>query len=417
MYACLPFFQKTGDKAYKPGFYNILKLCQKLGNPQNAFKSIHVAGTNGKGSSSHMLAAILQQAGNKTGLYTSPHLKSFTERIKINGNEVEEEFIAQWITTYQATIEEIQPSFFEVTVALAFDYFAKQNIDIAIVETGLGGRLDATNIILPEVALITNIGLDHVHILGNTLPEIAGEKAGIIKQNTPVVISETQPETIQVFQDKADSLNASISFADKIYKILSDEVGIEVNKNGDLLFNHLRFSLPGEHQYKNLQGVLQTIDILNAKGDFSINTKDIETALTAVQSITGLKGRWQTLQENPLVICDVGHNEEGLKVVANQLKKVKYEKLHIVFGMLKEKNAAKMLGHFTSDSIFYFCKPDNDRAVAVDYLNDTAEKMNLIHQSYTSVKEAVTAAKQNASLADLIFIGGSNFVVAEIEEL
>ncbi|UZR94825.1 bifunctional folylpolyglutamate synthase/dihydrofolate synthase [Chondrinema litorale] len=417
MYACLPFFQKTGDKAYKPGFGNILKLCQKLGNPQNAFKSIHVAGTNGKGSSSHMLAAILQKAGYKTGLYTSPHLKSFTERIKINGIEVEEEFIAQWITTYQSVIEEIQPSFFEVTVALAFDYFAKQNIDIAIVETGLGGRLDATNIILPEVALITNIGLDHVHILGNNLPEIASEKAGIIKENVPVVISESQSETDQVFINKASSLNVPISFADKAYEILVEEDGIRINKNGKLLFNHLAFSLPGEHQFKNLQGVLQTIDILNSKGDFIIKDEDVEEALIAVQNITGLKGRWQTLQENPLVICDVGHNEEGLKVVASQLRKVKYEKLHIVFGMLKEKNAARMLSHFPSDAIFYFCKPDNDRAVEVDYLSENAKKLNLNHQSYISVKAAVQTAKQNAGITDMIFIGGSNFVVAEIEEL
>ena len=417
MYACLPFFQKSGDKAYKPGFENILKLCQKLGNPQSSFKSVHVAGTNGKGSSSHMLAAILQKAGHKTGLYTSPHLKSFTERIKINGTEIEEAFIAKWITQYKNTIEEIKPSFFEVTVAMAFDYFSKQNIDIAIVETGLGGRLDATNIILPEVSLITNIGFDHIHILGNTLPEIAEEKAGIIKANIPIVISESQRETNQIFFNKANSLNAPILFADQVYEITSEKESIKISKAKKTLFNSISFSLPGEHQLKNLKGVLKTIDVLNSKKDFKVTEKNIEEALSALQSITGLKGRWQTIQKTPLIICDVGHNEEGLQVVARQLEKTKYAKLHIVFGMLKEKDAKKMLRHFPSNAFFYFCKPVNDRAVEVEYLNENAEKLNLNYQSYTSVKEAIIAAKQNAENTDVIFIGGSNFVVAEIEEL
>ncbi|MEM1137033.1 MAG: folylpolyglutamate synthase/dihydrofolate synthase family protein [Bacteroidota bacterium] len=414
MYACLPFFQKTGKKAYNPGFENILKLCKEIGNPQNRFKSIHIAGTNGKGSSAHILAAILQSSGYKTGLYTSPHLKSFTERIKVNGKEVTKSFIATWISKYQTLIENIKPSFFEVTVAMAFDYFVRSKVDIVIVETGLGGRLDATNIIQPEVSLITNIGFDHMHILGNTLPKIATEKAGIIKQNTPVVISEFDEETATVFRNKAKEEQTPIVFASKTIEIHIHKAEFEILKDGQLMYEKLSLSLPGAHQLKNVKGVLQVIEILNAKKTFIISQKAIRKGLANVQQLTGLKGRWQVLQQQPLIVCDVGHNEAGLEVISNQLKQITYRKLHLVFGMLKEKEATKMLKLLPQNANFYFCKPDNNRGLEIKYLVEAAQLLQLNYQAFHTVNDAFNTAKETAKPEDMIFIGGSTFVVAEI---
>ncbi len=413
MYAQLPFFQKAGEKAYHPGFDNILRLCDILGNPHQKIKTIHIAGTNGKGSTAHMLAAILQMAGYKTGLYTSPHLKEFTERIKIDGKEAPQAFIADWVAQYQSLIEEIQPSFFEVTVAMAFDYFAQQQVDIAVVETGLGGRLDATNIITPEVGLITNIGWDHMHILGDTLPKIAVEKAGIIKPHVPVVISEYQAEVEEVFRQKATKENAPIYFASEVFELEESFKGIEVRRKDNDEFTLRQLSLLGAHQLKNLAGVLQTIYLLKGKG-FEVKSQHMVSALSKVQSITGLKGRWQVLGQKPLIICDVAHNEDGLRYVLAEIKKQSYETLHVVFGMLQEKQPNKILSLLPKEARYYLCEADNDRAYNVLELASRARHFHLQYEVCESVAQAFEQAKKNAQPEDMIFVGGSTFVVAEV---
>jgi len=413
MYAQLPFFQKTGSRAYKPGFENILQLCAAVGNPQEKIKAVHIAGTNGKGSSAHMLAAVLQTAGYKTGLYTSPHLKAFTERIKIDGAEIPEIFIANWIQQQKEKIEEIEPSFFEVTVALAFDFFAQNKVDIAIIETGLGGRLDATNIIHPLLSLITNIGFDHMHILGNTLPKIAAEKAGIIKKDTPVVISEYQEEVAQVFREKAKVENAPLSFAVDFFDIQLTDNGMDILKLGVPFLSKQRLSLLGDHQIKNLKGVLVTLQLLETQG-FYVEKEHLQDALANIQKLTGLKGRWQILEQEPLIVCDVAHNASGMGYIAEELKKTKYKHLHVVFGMLKEKEAFELLKFFPKNATFYLCQPTNARALPVNELEKAVFKMGLNFIAHKSVHEAFRAAKKNAASEDMIFVGGSTFVVAEV---
>lgn len=396
MFNQLPMYQLQGASAYKEDLTNIKLLAAHLDNPQNELKCIHVAGTNGKGSTSHMLSSVLQKAGYKVGLYTSPHLKDFRERIRINGKEISEEFVIEFIAKHKSFFEANDMSFFEMSVGLAFDYFASEKVDIAIIEVGLGGRLDATNIITPLVSVITNIGLDHTQFLGNTLEAIAGEKAGIIKPNVPVVIGEYTDETKPVFLAKAEENNAPISFAsdlvDQIY--LSD--------------------LIGDYQFHNKKTVQQTISILNNETDFKISVEQLKEGLLNVVKNTGLQGRWQQLGESPKIICDTAHNKHGLSVVMNQLQNEKYEKLHIVLGVVNDKDLDSILPLFPKDAQYYFCHPNSSRALPAETLQNEAKKHDLIGEKYDSVEIAFAEAKKNASENDFIYVGGSTFVVAEL---
>ena len=392
MFAQLPMYQREGKTAFKKDLTNILAFSKELNSPEKKFKSIHVGGTNGKGSTSHMLASILQEAGYKVGLYTSPHLKSFTERIRINGNEIPKRKVSSFINKHKTFLEQQKLSFFEMTVGLAFDYFANEKVDIAIVEVGLGGRLDSTNIIIPEVSVITNIGLDHTQFLGETLPEIAFEKAGIIKKNTPVVIGKRQLEVEAVFIKKAKELGSGIRFASE------DETDYKTDLSGD-------------YQKSNSKTAIRAIKEL--KG-FKISKDNISNGLLSVVKNTNLKGRWQILQENPKVICDTAHNAEGLKIVLNQLKKEKYEKLHFVFGVVSDKKLEDVLPLFPKDATYYFCKPNIPRGLAEDILQKESLNFNLKGKKYSSVKKAFKSSLSNANQGDIIYIGGSTFVVAEI---
>jgi dihydrofolate synthase / folylpolyglutamate synthase len=395
MFSQLPMYQRQGDSAFKKDLSNTLKLSEHISFPERKFKSIHVAGTNGKGSTSHMLASILQEAGYKVGLYTSPHLKDFRERIKINGNVVSKQFVTSFIKRNKKFFEANQLSFFEMTVGMAFEYFAKQKVDIAVVEVGLGGRLDSTNIITPEVSVITNIGLDHTQFLGNTLQLIAAEKGGIIKPNIPVVIGETQTETTPIFIELANKNNSKIIFADQqaTPKYQSDLVGV--------------------YQAKNKVTVYHTIKQLENKG-YKISKKNIEQGFLNVIKNTGLMGRWQILQTNPKVVCDTGHNREGLMYVVNQLNSEVYERLHIVFGVVNDKDLTKILDLLPKKATYYFCKPDIPRGLDASQLKVTLNKFGLQGEAYNSVNEAYKSAFKNANSNDFIFIGGSTFVVAEI---
>ncbi|MBC7425035.1 MAG: bifunctional folylpolyglutamate synthase/dihydrofolate synthase [Bacteroidia bacterium] len=401
LYSRLPYFTRDGKAALKPDLTNTLKLCEALGNPQNKFKSIHVAGTNGKGSTSNILSAIFQQHGYKTGLYTSPHLLDFRERIRINGVMIPQQFVVDFVAKNDELIETIKPSFFEVTVALCFLYFAEENIDIAIIETGLGGRLDSTNIITPELSVITNIGLDHTDLLGDSLEKIAWEKAGIIKQNVATVIGESHPETDSVFIEKARSVNAPIFFADK------DLMLAEINVESDL---------KGSYQKKNIQTVLKSLSVLETEG-FTFERNKVQSALLNVQKLTGFSGRWEIIQESgPKIIADTGHNAHGLTLVTEQLSKESFDKLHIIFGMVSDKDRTPVLNILPKNAQYYFCKPALPRALDAEILRTEAEGFDLKGNSYESVISAYLSALKNANNNDLIFIGGSTFVVAEIME-
>ncbi|WP_396603071.1 bifunctional folylpolyglutamate synthase/dihydrofolate synthase [Algibacter sp. R77976] len=395
MFSQLPMYQKQGKSAFKKDLSNTLKLAKHLNNPENTFKSIHVAGTNGKGSSSHMLASILQEAGYKVGLYTSPHLKDFRERIKINGQEVSKQFVIGFIKRNKTFLDANKLSFFEMTVGMAFDYFAKQQVDIAIIEVGLGGRLDSTNIISPEVSVITNIGLDHTQFLGDTLEAIAFEKGGIIKPNIPVVIGETQKETMPVFKGLAKKNKSEITFADT-------EV-IELYKS-DLI---------GSYQSKNIKTVVQTIKIIQEKG-YNISKENIKEGLNSVIRNTGLLGRWQVLNEKPKVVCDTGHNREGLNYVMDQLLNENYKSLHIVFGVVSDKDLSSIVDVLPKKATYYFCKPNIPRGMDAEALKQKMFAQNIKGDAYNSVNEAYKTAFQAAEKDDFIFIGGSTFVVAEI---
>jgi|JI10StandDraft_1071094.scaffolds.fasta_scaffold02101_7 dihydrofolate synthase/folylpolyglutamate synthase len=414
LYSALPMFQRVGASAYKSDLTNTITLCEALGNPQHKFKSIHVAGTNGKGSTSHMLAAILQSAGYKTGLYTSPHLKSFTERIRINGQEVSEQFVIDFVTRIKPHIERIQPSFFEITVAMAFDYFASQQVDIAIIETGLGGRLDSTNVITPVLSLITNISWDHMDLLGDTLPKIAAEKAGIIKQNIPVIISETQVEVQDVFMTEIDSKNSKIEFADLEYRVTRNHESFLVKSTKNEFT--IQCDLKGLYQSKNIAGVLAAVDELRLQG-FNISDAALTTGFINVTTLTGLKGRWQKLSDNPLTICDTGHNEAGINEILNQIDELKYTNLHWVLGMVKDKDVSKILKLLPTTAHYYFCQAKIPRAMDAVTLSQHAKGLGLSGTIVADVNEAIRTATQNARPDDLILIGGSTFVVAEIENL
>ncbi len=396
MFNQLPMYQKQGATAFRKNLDNTLLLSEYLNHPEDKIKTIHIAGTNGKGSTSSMLASILQEAGYKVGLYTSPHLKDFRERIKINGEEIPEAFVYDFMLKYKSFFESHNLSFFEMTVGLAFDYFVKQNIDIAVIETGMGGRLDSTNIITPLVSVITNIGLDHTQFLGNTIGEIASEKAGIIKFNIPVVIGEYNTITRELFERKAAENQSEIYFA------------------SDVITETPMSDLTGIYQEKNKKTVLQTIKVLQQQNLFKISDKHITKGLLRVVENTGLLGRWQILQENPKVICDTAHNKHGLEIVLEQLQKESFEKLHIVLGVVSDKDLDLILPLFPKKAIYYFCKPNVLRGMDAEILQQKALTYNLIGQTYNSVYNAFEKAKTNASKQDLIYVGGSTFVVAEV---
>lgn len=395
MFSQLPMYQRQGKTAFKKDLTNSVALSKHLDFPETKFKTVHVAGTNGKGSTSHMLASILQEAGYKVGLYTSPHLKDFRERIKINGEPIQENEVVNFIENNNSFLAEHRLSFFEMTVGLAFDCFANQNIDFAIIEVGLGGRLDSTNIITPEVSVITNIGYDHTQFLGETLPEIAFEKAGIIKPSIPIVIGEYQEETFPVFQKIAKENNASLVLAEK---------NIEETFETDL---------KGSYQVKNVKTAVQTIYILQEMG-YSISRGSIQKGLLNVVSNTQLLGRWQVLNNQPKVICDTGHNKEGLTYIFQQLKNEVYEKLHIIFGVVNDKDLSTILPMFPKDAAYYFCKPNIPRGLDTAELQQACAEYHLIGDVYESVQKAYSEALSSSNSNDLIFIGGSTFVVAEV---
>jgi dihydrofolate synthase / folylpolyglutamate synthase len=420
LYTSLPMFQRIGAVAYKSDLTNTIALCESLDNPQRKFKSIHIAGTNGKGSTSHMLASVLQSAGYKTGLYTSPHLKSFTERIRVNGKEVTQSFVVDFVNRIQTSIDSIQPSFFEITVAMAFDYFVREQVDIAVIEVGLGGRLDSTNVITPELSLITNIGWDHTDLLGNTLEKIAAEKAGIIKKNVPVVISERQSTVEKVFINKAKQENAPLYFASDTYSVnLAEEkrnLLFDVFKDNVPVVERLDLPLQGEYQRKNLPGVLKAVSILQESG-WKISDQHIVEGLLKVVSQTGLKGRWQKLSASPLIICDTGHNIDGIENVVHQLKHLVYEKLFVIIGMVKDKDISGVLQLLPKDANYYFCQANIPRALDAVALAEQAGKFGLNGVVIPNVNDAIAQAKLTATTDDVIFIGGSTFIVAEIEGL
>ncbi|TJY36533.1 bifunctional folylpolyglutamate synthase/dihydrofolate synthase [Pontimicrobium aquaticum] len=395
MFCQLPMYQNKGKVAFKKDLTNTLSLAKHLDHLEKQFKSIHVAGTNGKGSTSHMLASVLQEAGFKVGLYTSPHLKDFRERIKVNGKVVSKQFVIQFIKRNKAFLERHQLSFFEMTVGMAFDYFAKQKVDIAVIEVGLGGRLDSTNIIMPEVSVITNIGLDHTQFLGDTLEQVACEKAGIIKQHIPVVIGETQKETEPIFRKIAKEHKAPIYFADQIVKKIYES------------------DLKGSYQTHNIKTVAQALTVLQPLG-FNTSEKQIIKGLKNVVKNTGLLGRWQILQYGPKIICDTAHNKEGLTYVMQQLSEQTFNKLHMVIGMVNDKNIDGILDLFPKHATYYFCKPNIPRGLDATILKEYFNKKGYIGEAYQSVNEALEYAKKQSQNDDLIYVGGSTFVVAEI---
>lgn len=402
LFTRLSQYQRVGKSAYKADLEPILKLASYLNSPEKTFKTIHVGGTNGKGSTSHLLASILQEAGYRTGLYTSPHLKDFRERIKINGEMISEKYVSDFVIKHKPFFETNQLSFFEMTVGLAFDYFRNNKVDIAIIEVGLGGRLDSTNIISPEVSVITNIGLDHTEFLGNTLSKIADEKAGIIKSETPVVIGETQPETENIFKERAKEQHAPIVFADSKFQTNS-----KIEKYVSIC------DLKGNYQQKNIKTVLATVEIFQNKG-WKISEENIENGLSKSAKNTGFMGRWQILGENPKIIADTAHNKEGLSLVINQLKTESFNKLHIVLGIVSDKDLNSILPLFPKDAKYYFCKPDLPRGMDADKLALKAEEYQLKGNVYSSVLKAFETAKSGASENDLIYVGGSTFVVGEV---
>lgn len=413
----LPMFQRVGPMAFKKDLTNIRALCEALGQPHERLRAIHIAGTNGKGSTAHMLASVLQAAGLKVGLYTSPHYRDFRERIKINGELMPEEAVVDFVEQYETLFQTIKPSFFEITVAMAFDYFAKKEVDWAVVEVGMGGRLDSTNILMPELCVITNISYDHMQFLGETLPEIAGEKAGIIKPGVPVVISETQEETQEVFHKKAAEESAPIIFADQQYEARLVQSGFEVShydiyRKGALHLEQLELNAYGEYQRKNLQAMLQAIESLHPKQ--LVSETQLRAGLRELRASTRFIGRWQVLGKTPLILCDSAHNEAGISMAMQELDRLSYEKLHIVYGMVSDKDPEKVLRLLPREATYYFARPDIPRGLEAAKLAEVALRLSLKGLVYPSVNEALEAARNEAGAEDLIYVGGSIFVVAEV---
>jgi dihydrofolate synthase / folylpolyglutamate synthase len=419
LYAALPMFHRDGPAAYKASLDNTHALCDLTGNPEKGLTCIHIAGTNGKGSVAHMLASVLQAAGYKTGLYTSPHLRDFRERIRINGEMVSEEYVSDFVEKYRGDFDRIQPSFFEMSTVMAFNYFREQETDIAIIETGLGGRLDSTNVITPVISVITNIGTDHMNLLGDTIEKIAQEKAGIIKEDVPVVIGESTPETMDIFIRVANEHNAEITFAHEIYTAecenydpVQDHLMATVYYEGNLYYKNLRLDLTGLYQLKNICTTLAVIDYL--KEDYELPEEIIRKGLRTVVKSTGLNGRWQVLSKTPLTICDTGHNKEGLAQVIPLIRRTHHKQLHFVLGMVNDKDINGILGMLPSEASYYFCKADIPRGMEAEDLSAQAEQKGLHGKTFKSVNAALEAAQKNAGKDDLVFIGGSTFTVAEV---
>lgn len=417
LFTQLPMYQRSGAAAYKDNLENTLKMDSYFGHPHLKFRSIHVAGTNGKGSVSHLLASVLQEAGYRTGLYTSPHLVDFRERIRVNGEMIPQDRVVDFVVKHGQLIDEIGPSFFEMTVAMAFDYFAKEEVEVAVVEVGLGGRLDSTNIINPMLSVITNIGMDHVAILGDSLRKIASEKAGIIKEGVPVVIGKRQESCAVVFSEKAKELNAPVSWAGD--KIRVEQIAyanryqlVDTFREEQLIFEKVKLPLAGPYQSENLATVIASLEELR-KGGLKIDDESILKGIEGVIGNTGLQGRWQVLSDKPLTICDTGHNEDGIRSVMSQLLLIPASRLHIVIGMVSDKDVDNVLRLFPSDATYYFTRASIPRSLAPELLRDAGAVYGLKGSVYADVKSAIAAARENAADNDLIFIGGSTFVVAE----
>ena len=421
LYQKLPVFHRIGKVAYKADLNNTITLCEHLGNPHQKFKSIHVAGTNGKGSTSHYLAAILQSAGYKTGLYTSPHLKSFTERIRINGQPIPESKVVEFVETNQDFIEKLNPSFFELGVGMAFDYFANEEVDIAVIEVGLGGRLDSTNIITPELCVITNISFDHTDILGDTLPKIAYEKAGVIKPHIPVVISERHLETELVFMDKAKDENAPIYFAEDYFQVEDFKqkgfcLELDIKRKIDNLSFKLNSQLMGSYQVKNILGVLKAVEELRKIG-YQISEEQLQEGISKVISLTGLKGRWQILSEFPIMICDTAHNVSGISQILENIKMTKYHQLWMILGFVSDKDISSILSLLPKEAKYIFCQADIPRALSAEELMKKANEYGLAGEVIRDVNDAIKNVQIRCTQEDFIYVGGSTFVVAEINSL
>ncbi len=421
LFTRLPMYSRIGSAAYKADLTNTIKLCNSLGDPQHSFKSVHIAGTNGKGSVSHMLAAIFQTAGYKTGLYTSPHLKDFRERIKVNGEMIPESFVIDFTERIRPLSESIEPSFFEITVAMAFDHFAKEKVDIAIIETGLGGRLDSTNIIIPELSVITNIGWDHMNILGDSLEAIATEKAGIIKPGVPVVIGEVLPETKKIFETVADEKKSALTIASKKRQALNwywvkHDLIVEVANEHQTDHKVYQLDLPGVYQVKNLVTVLEACAQLQQQG-WNINDKQIHKGLQQVKKLTGLHGRWETIHNSPAVILDVAHNQDGIRQLVQQIEVTDHSELHIILGMVKDKEVEKVLDLLPRNAVYYFTKAHIPRALSEKALAEKANKLGLNGNEWPDVNTALKAAIDHADPRDLIVVCGSVFLVGEVKEV
>lgn len=417
LYAQLPMYQRLGGKAFKPGLDNIKVLLAALQNPEQRYPSVHLAGTNGKGSTSHMVAAVLQASGLKVGLYTSPHYVDFRERMKINGQLISESAVLSFVNDHYQLIEDLQPSYFELTVAMAFDYFAQEAVDVAVIETGLGGRLDSTNVVDPLLSVITNIGYDHMDVLGDTLPEIATEKAGIIKTNKPVVIGETHPETRAVFQNIAKHHSSPIYFADQLIdvQLKSEQMGqmsLEVKHEKEVLFSDLKVDLSGAYQVQNLRTAIQALLLL--RSNFSLPEKAFRTGFGQLKELTYFIGRWQILAQHPTIITDSGHNVNGVALAMEQLASYNYQKLHLIIGFSQGKDHSKLLKLFPANAQFYWTQPSVPRALAVDDLITLVKDENLTGTAYPNVESALQAAQELANTKDLIFIGGSSFMAADV---
>ncbi|WP_222845788.1 bifunctional folylpolyglutamate synthase/dihydrofolate synthase [Flavilitoribacter nigricans] len=419
LYEQLPMFQRIGPAAFKKDLGNIIALLEALGNPQEHFRAIHIGGTNGKGSVAHMLSAVLQTQGYRTGLYISPHYRDFRERIKVNGKYIRKKAVVAFVEEHRELIERVRPSFFEITVAMAFVYFRQQKVDVAIVEVGLGGRLDSTNVLLPLLSVITNISLDHQQFLGDTLPEIAGEKAGIIKPHTPVVIGETHPETQNVFTEKARALAAPISFADQIWTAELTDSDIahsyyQIRRDSNTVYDRLAVNLQGDYQKFNIQTALQAISVLRDTEALQISPEAVVTGLADLKSLTRFIGRWQVIGQQPTVLADSAHNEGGLRIVLRQLQTLPYRRLHIVMGTVNDKDPGKVLELFPKTATYYFAKANVPRGMDALDLQRRAADYGLEGRAYNSVRNALRAAKRHAQPEDLIYVGGSIFVVAEV---
>ena len=422
LFSQLPMFHRIGPAAYKANLDNTWALANHLGNPEKKIRSIHIAGTNGKGSVAHMLASVFQEAGYKTGLCTSPHLKDFRERFRINGEMMPESYVSAFVQEHMDFFETIKPSFFEMTIAMTFAWFAEQKVDIAIIEAGLGGRLDSTNIITPELSVITNVGLDHMNLLGNTIEVIAREKAGIIKPGIPVVTGKSRNKAMQVFLEKAAQTGSDIFFADQNIKVklagftfLNGERLMEGSIYGSTELDEFQCPLTGTYQLENIVTVAQAVDVINRTGRFAISESEMKKGLKNVIKNTGMAGRWQFISQKPLVICDTGHNVDGIRSVIENIKLIPHSHLHFILGMMNDKDISGILALLPRDNTtYYYCKPDVPRGLSVDELEREAGKLGFNGRRFESVKEALSQAKSKAADDDLVFVGGSNFVVAEV---